>query len=65
MTKVRRSGTAGPLRTWAGDSVWRQFLVWLLRGAVSIAVLAVGFAIIWFILTPWMIDGITNVFQRR
>ena len=65
MTKARRSRTTGPLRAWAGDSLWRQFLVWLLRGAVSLVVLATVFAIVWFVLTPNMIDGLVDVFGNR
>lgn len=64
MPNTRRSRATGPFRAWAGDSLWRQFAVWLTRGAVSLAVLAIGFAIIWFVLTPVMIDGLTRVFTR-
>jgi hypothetical protein len=64
MTKVPRPRTTGPLRAWAGDSLGRRFLVWMLRSAVSLGVLAVGLAIIWFILTPNMIDGLTKIFSR-
>ena len=64
MTKGRRSRTPGPLRAWAGDSLSRKFLVWLLRSAMSLAVLAIGLAIIWFVLMPNMIDGLTKVFAR-
>lgn len=65
MSRARRSRTNGPLRSWAGDSRWRQFLVWLLRGAVSLAVLAITFAIVWFVLTPNMIDGLLDVLGNR
>ena len=64
MTNARRSRTRVPLRAWAGDSLSRKFLVWLLRTAVSLAVLAIGLAIVWFVLTPNMIDGLTKVFAR-
>jgi hypothetical protein len=64
MTNARRSRTPGPLRAWAGDSLSRKFLVWLLRSAVSLAVLAIGLAIIWFVLTPMMIDGVTRVLTQ-
>ena len=64
MTNPRRSRTRGPLRAWAGDSLSRKFLVWLLRSAVSLAALAIGLAIIWFVLMPNMIDGLTKVFAR-
>lgn len=65
MTKVRRSRVTRPLRAWAGDSPSRQFLVWLLRGVASLAVLAIAIAISWYILTPWMIDGVTDQFMQR
>lgn len=65
MSNARRLRRTGPLRVWAGDSLWRQFLVWLLRLAVSAAVLAITFAIIWFVLTPTMISGIVNTFANR
>ena len=64
MTNARRSRTSGPLRAWAGDSLPRKLLVWLLRSAASLAVLAIGLAIVWFILTPNMSDGLTKVFAR-
>jgi hypothetical protein len=64
MTNARRSRTRGRLRGWAGDSLWRQFLVWLLRNVVSLLVLGIGLAIVWFILMPNMIDGLTKVFAR-
>jgi hypothetical protein len=64
MTNARRSRTPGPLHAWAGDSLPRRFLVWLLRSAVSLAVLAIGLAIVWFVLTPNMIDGLTKIFTR-
>ena len=64
MTKGRRSRTPAPLRAWAGDSLSRKFLVWLLRSAVSLGVLAIGLAIIWFVLMPNMIGGLTKVFAR-
>lgn len=65
MTNARRSRTRGPLRAWAGDSLWRQFLVWLLRGVVSVVMLAIVFVIIWFVLTPNMISGIVNTFTNK
>ena len=64
MTNARRSRTRAPLRAWAGDSLPRKFLVWLLRSAVSLAVLAIGLAIIWFVLMPNMIDGLTRILTR-
>lgn len=65
MSRIRRSRTAGPFRAWAGDSLWRQFLVWLLRTVVSAAVLAITFAIIWFVLTPNMINSMVNVVTHK
>ena len=64
MTNARRSRAPGPLRAWAGDSSSRKFLVWLLRSVLSLLVLGIGLAIIWFILLPNMIDGLTKVFAR-
>lgn len=60
MANANRSRTRGPLRESAGDSPRRQLLVWLLRGVVSMLVLLIGFAIIWLILTPNMIDGLSK-----
>lgn len=65
MSKARRSRTTGPLRAWAGDSLWRQFVAWLLRSALYLVLVAVVFGIIWFVLTPNMIDGLLNVFGNR
>lgn len=45
--------------------MWRQFLVWLLRGVVSVVMLAIVFAIAWFVLMPNMISGIVNTFTNR
>ncbi|MEX0625563.1 MAG: hypothetical protein WD402_03365 [Chloroflexota bacterium] len=42
----------------------RRFLAWLVQSAILLAVVAIGFALIWFVLTPGMIDGITQVFAR-
>lgn len=64
MTNARRPRTRARLRAWAGDSLWRQFLVWLLRSGISLLALVMGLAIIWFILMPNMIDGLTKVFSR-
>ena len=64
MRNVRRSRTTGPLRAWAGDSLWRQFVVWLVRNVVSLAVLVAVLAIILLVLMPNMIDGLTKVFSR-
>ena len=64
MTNARRSRTPGPLRAWAGDSLWRQFAVWIIRSAVSLIVLAIGLAIIMVFLVPNMIDGLTRIFTR-
>ena len=65
MSKTRGSRTAGPFRAWAGDSLWRQFLVWVLRSVVSVAMLAIIFVIVWFVLTPNMIDGLVKVFRNQ
>ncbi len=46
----------------AGDSPWRQFVAWLIRSALSLAVLAIALAIILLILVPNMIDGLTTQF---
>jgi hypothetical protein len=60
-----RSRSRGLLSAWAGESPWRRLVAWLVQGVILVGVLALALAVIWFILTPWMIDGITNVFQRR
>jgi hypothetical protein len=65
MTKARRSRSTGPLRAWAGDSLWRQFLAWMARTAVYLVLVAIVFGIIWFVLTPNMIDGIVNAFTNK
>ena len=45
--------------------MWRQFLAWLLRSALYLVLVAVVFGVIWFLLTPNMIDGLLNVFGNR
>lgn len=62
MSNARRSRTTRPLRAWAGDSLWRQFIVWLIRSAVSLAVLAIALVIILLVLVPNMIDGLMRQF---
>lgn len=64
MRNARRSGPVGPLRAWAGDSLWRRFVVWLARNLLLIAISAAVFAVIWLVLLPLMIDGFTSVMQR-
>jgi hypothetical protein len=63
MPNPRRSRNRGLLRAWAGDSLWRQFVAWLARSALLLALGALLFAIIWFVLMPWMIEGFTNVMR--
>lgn len=65
MSNARRSRNIGPLRAWAGDSLWLQFLVWLLRSVASLLVLGIGIAIIWFILAPNMIDALVKIFSNK
>jgi hypothetical protein len=65
MRSARRSRPRGLLRAWAGDALWRQFVAWLAGSALSLAIAAAVFAIIWFVLAPWMIDGFTDVIRRR
>lgn len=65
MRNARRSRPRGPLSAWAGDSLWRRFVVWLAGNLVLLAIAAAAFAVIWFVLMPMMIDGFTDVMQRR
>jgi hypothetical protein len=64
MSPTRRSTALGPLGRWAGDSPSRRLAVWLLRHVVSLLVLAVGVAVILFVLVPNMIDGVTKILSR-
>ena len=50
--------------TWAGDSLWRRFVAWLGQTAILIVVGAIGIAVIWFVLTPMMTDGLVEVFRN-
>jgi hypothetical protein len=42
----------------------RRFAAWLVQSTILLLVVAIAAAIIWFVLTPLMIDGITRVFAR-
>lgn len=64
MSNPSRSRSRGLLSTWAGDSLLRRFVAWLVQSAILLVLLAIAFAIIWFVLTPLMVDGITRVFAR-
>jgi hypothetical protein len=64
MRKAPRSRARGPLRAWAGDSLWRRFVAWLAGTFLLLAIAAATFAVIWFVLMPMMIDGFTNIMQR-
>ena len=64
MRNARRSRTPDPLRVWAGDSLWRRFIVWLSGNLVLLAIAAAAFAVIWFVLMPMMIEGFTEIMQR-
>lgn len=64
MSNPSRSRSRGFLSTWAGDSLVRRFVAWLVQSAILLAALAVIFAIIWLVLMPLMIDGLTKVFDR-
>jgi hypothetical protein len=44
--------------------LWRRFVAWLAQSAILLGVLVIGIAVIWFVLTPMMIDGLTRVFAR-
>jgi hypothetical protein len=64
MSHPSRSRSRGFLSSWAGESLGRRFVAWLVQSAILLAVAAIGFAIIWFVFMPWMIDGLTRVFTR-
>jgi hypothetical protein len=51
--------------TWAGDSAVRRLIAWVGQTAVLVAVVAIGIAIVWFVLAPSMIDGIVGVFANH
>jgi hypothetical protein len=64
MPNGARSRSRGLLSAWAGDSLWRRFVAWLAQSAILLTAVALVAAVVWFILTPMMIDGITKVFNR-
>jgi hypothetical protein len=63
-TSRRRGRRKGLFMTWAGDSPWKRLVAWLGQTAPLIALFAAGAAIIWFVLTPWMIESFTDTFRN-
>ena len=65
MSYARRSRPSGPLRRWAGDSLWRRFVVWLVVNTVALLVLIAGVLVILNVLVPNMIHGIVSQMTNR
>lgn len=61
-TRPRRR--RGLLSTWAGDSVWRRAVAWTVQQTIPLLILAIGIAIVWFLLVPLMISGVQSVIQN-
>lgn len=50
--------------TWAGDSLWRRFVAWLGQTAILAALLAVGVAIMWFLIMPMVTNNLVQTIQN-
>jgi hypothetical protein len=50
--------------SWAGESPLRRLIAWLGQTVILVVIAAVGFALVWFVLVPIMIDGVVDVFNN-